>query len=162
MVFEGIRGDLRLAQVILLEAVAVDDQDAIGFQVGDVDFQRRRVHGDQNIDGVAGSVNFVGGKMQLESADAGDGPGRGADFRGVVREGGNVIAVERHGVRKLIAGNLHAVTGIARKANDRLIDNLALVLYWWNFYERRHFLAQASAFQELPGFPNGSAARLKS
>jgi len=46
MIFQRIRGHLRLAQIALFETVAVDDQNSVGFQVGNVDFQRRRIHGD--------------------------------------------------------------------------------------------------------------------
>ncbi len=54
MIFQRVRGHLRLAQVGFLEAVGVDDQDAVGLQVRDVYLQGRGVHGDQHVDGVAG------------------------------------------------------------------------------------------------------------
>ena len=93
MIFQRVGSYLRLAQVVFREAVAVDDKDSVGFQVGDVDLQRSGIHGDQDVNRVAGRVNFIRGKMELEAADAGNGSRRGTNFRGIVREGGDVIAV---------------------------------------------------------------------
>ena len=76
--------------------------------------------------------------MQLKTADSGNRPRRGANFGRVIRKGGNIIAVKRGGIRELAAGDLHAVTGISREADDRLIQNFALVFYWWNLCKRRH------------------------
>ncbi len=59
MVFQRIGSHLRFAQVTFFEAIAVDDQNTVGLQVGNVDFQRRRVHGNQDVDGVAGRINLV-------------------------------------------------------------------------------------------------------
>jgi hypothetical protein len=41
---------------------------------------------------------------------------------GIVRESGQVVAVKRDGIRELAAGDLHAVAGIAAKADYGLID----------------------------------------
>ena len=59
MIFQRIRGHLRFAQIVFLETVAVDDQDPIGLQVGNVYFQRGWIHGDQHVNGVAGRVDLV-------------------------------------------------------------------------------------------------------
>src|SRR5437867_1121181 len=99
--------------------------------------------------------------MELETAYTGNGTRRSANFRRIVREGGDVVAVERDGIRELVAGNLHAVAGIAREANHRLIDYFALVLNWWNFRECRHSCANPPLIYELPDFPRGSAAQSK-
>ena len=50
MVLERIGGQVRLAEVAFLEAVGVDDGDAIGLQVANIHLQGRRIHGDQYID----------------------------------------------------------------------------------------------------------------
>src|SRR3974390_3288999 len=47
MVFERIRRQVGLAEIGLLEAVGVHDEDSVGFQITDVDLQRRRVHCNQ-------------------------------------------------------------------------------------------------------------------
>ena len=54
-----------------------------------------------------------------------------------------VIVAERRGLGgEPVARELHAVPGVAGEANDRAVNDLALRLgCWWNFRERRHFLA---------------------
>ena len=80
--------------------------------------------------------------MQLKTANAGDGPGRSADFGRIVGERGDIVSVERDRVGELAAGNLHAVAGVAGKANHRAFNHFALGLRCWrNFCKRRHFLA---------------------
>src|SRR5271163_505106 len=59
--------------------------------------------------------------MDLEAADTRQSAGGGADFGGVVREGGEVVAVQGDGVSELAAGDLHAVTGVTAEADDRLV-----------------------------------------
>ena len=59
MIFQRVDRHLRLAQVVFLEAVGIDDQDAVGLQVRDIHFQGGRIHGDQHIDGVAGGEDVV-------------------------------------------------------------------------------------------------------
>ena len=158
MIFQRIRGHLRFAQIVLLETVTVDDQDPIGLEVRNVHFQRGRIHGDEHVDGVAGRVNFIRGKVQLKAADAGNGPCRGANFGRVVRKRGNVIAVERGGIGELAAGNLHAVAGVARETDDRPIEHLALVFYRRNLCKCRHSCPQPPLLDEIP-LPRG--VRLK-
>src|SRR5207245_4243356 len=58
---------------------------------------------------ISGRENLMGGEMELKAADPGDGAGRGADFRRIVGERSDVVAVERDGIGELAAGNLHAV-----------------------------------------------------
>ena len=63
--------------------------------------------------------------MELKAADPGDGAGRGADFRRIVGEGGDVVAVKRDGIGELAPGNLHAVARVAGEANNRPFDHFA-------------------------------------
>ncbi len=158
MILQRIRGHLRFAQVTLFETIAVDDQDPVGLQVRDIHFQRRRVHGNQHVDGVAGRVHLIRGEMELKSADAGNRPRRGANFRRIIREGRNIIAVKRGGIRKLVARNLHAVAGVACETDDRLIQHFALVFYRWNLCERRHPCPRPPLTDELP-LPQGCVAQ---
>ena len=76
----------------------------------------------EDVDGIAGRVDIVRGEVDLESADAGKRARRSADFGRVIREGGEVVAVERDGIGELAAGDLHAVAGIAAEADDRVVD----------------------------------------
>src|ERR1700686_3316197 len=98
MVFQRIRGHLRLAQIAFREAVTVYDQDAVGFQVRDVDLQRRGIHGDQYIDGVAGSGYVVGRKMQLEAAYTRECSRGSTNLSWVVGKCADVVAVQRDSV----------------------------------------------------------------
>src|SRR6266478_8652950 len=97
MIFERIRSHLGLAQIVFREGVGIHDENSVGFEVGDVHFQRRGVHGDQNVNGVTGRVDVVGSEMKLITADAGERAGRSTNFGGEVGESGDVVAVEGDG-----------------------------------------------------------------
>src|SRR6266481_2975985 len=96
--------------------------------------------------------------MQLETADAWNRFCRGANFRWIVRKRRNIIAVKRRGICELAPGNLHAVAGVAREADHRLIQHFALILYRWNFCERRHSSPKPPLTDELP-LPQGCVAQ---
>ena len=138
MVFERIGGEVRLAQVAFLEGVGVDDGDAVWLQVANVDFQGRRIHGDQDVDGVTRGMHFTRGKIQLIAADAGNCAGRSANLRGIVRESSDIVSIERDGIRKLAARDLHAIAGIAGETDHRLVNYLALRFPCRNIDERGH------------------------
>ncbi len=128
MVFEGIGSHLRLAQVGFLKAVGIDDEDAVGLQVRDIDLQSRGIHGNQDIYGVPRRVHVAGGKMELVTAYARQSSGRGANLCGEIRKGSDIITIQRHGIGELAAGNLHAVAGVPGEADNCLIDLFAPVL----------------------------------
>jgi len=138
MIFQGIGGKASFAQIPFFEAVGVHDQNAVGLQVADIHLQRGRIHSDQHIDRVAGSMHFARREIQLKAADPGLGAGRGADFGGIVRKSGDVVAVEGDGIGELAAGNLHAVAGITGETYDGLLDDLALGLPCGYIHKRRH------------------------
>ncbi len=48
---------------------------------------------------------------------------------GKIRKSGDIVAVERHGIGELASGNLHAVTGVTGKADDRAINDFAFMFY---------------------------------
>ena len=117
----------RLAQIVVRESVAVDDQDAVGLQVLDVHLQRGGIHGHQHVHGVAGREYVARGELNLESADAGKRSRRGANFGGIIGERSQVVSVEGHGIGELAAGNLHAVAGVSAEAENGFFDDFALV-----------------------------------
>src|SRR5207245_629065 len=94
------------------------DQDAARLQVFEVRLEGCRVHGDQDIQVVTGGEDRKGGEVQLESADARQRPGRGADLGRKVRKGREVIAGERGLGRELHTGDLHAVARVTREPDD--------------------------------------------
>ncbi len=126
VVLERALRHLRLLEVGLLEVVDVDDEDAVRAQVGDVHLERRRVHRDERVHGVARGEDVLGTEVDLEPGDPGQGAGGGADLGREVGKGGEVVAEEGGGVRELAAGDLHAVTGVAAKADDGRFEDLTL------------------------------------
>ena len=123
MVLERIRGHLRFAQIGLAEIVEVDDQNPIGLQVRKVHFQRGGIHGDERVHAVARRVDVARRKMHLETADAGKRARRGANLSREIGKRGKIVAVQRHGIGELAAGDLHAVAGVAAEADDGLFDD---------------------------------------
>ncbi len=65
--------------------------------------------------------------MNLEAAYAGKRSRRGANFSGIIGEGGQVVSVQGDRIRELVARNLHAVAGISAKAKNGFFDDFALV-----------------------------------
>ena len=125
MILERVHGHVRLAQIRFAEVVDIDDQDAVGLEVGEVHLQRGGIHGDQRVDAIAGRVDVVRREMDLEAADARKRARRGANFGRVVGKRGEIVAVERDGIRELAAGDLHAVAGIAAEPDDGLVKLFA-------------------------------------
>src|SRR5215470_5071918 len=93
--------------------------------------------------------------MQLEAADAGYGSGRSANFGGIIREGGDVVAVQCHRVRELATGNLHSVARVTGEANDRAVYDFAFGFDWGNFCKRRHSGPKPPLFNGLPSISRG-------
>ena len=123
-VLERVARRIRLLQVAIGELVGVHDDHSPGLQVAQVDRQRSGVHGHQHAGPITGRVHVVAGEVDLEAADTGLGAGRGADLGRKVGEGGQVIALQRCGPSELVAGELHAVAGVAREADDDVVDDL--------------------------------------
>src|ERR1700735_4188986 len=140
MIFEGIRDNLRFAQIVGLKVVEIYYQNSVRFQIRQIHFQGGGVHRDQNVDRIAGSVNIARRKVYLEPADAGQGAGRGADFRRKVGESGQIVAVQRHWVGELAAGNLHAVARISTESDDGVINYFTLALRNFNGGQSHSFL----------------------
>ena len=117
-----------LLEVPLGERVGVDDQRPAARQVGDVRLQRRRVHRDEHVRRVARREDVVVGEVELEAGDARQRAGGRADLGGEVGQRRDVVAEQRRLGRELRAGELHAVTRVAREADDdlgELLDRLA-------------------------------------
>ena len=124
-VFQRIRLVAGLVQVALGKGAAVHDDHAARPQVRDLDHQRRRVHGDQQVHRVAGGLDHPGAEIDLKSGDTEGRPYRRPDFRRKVGVGGQVVAGQRRGLGELAAGELHAVAGISGKADDGRVQFLA-------------------------------------
>src|SRR5260370_37705420 len=101
--------------------------------------------------------------MQLKNAHTGNRSRMGWYFRRIVRKGSNIIAVQGGGIRELVAGDLHAVAGIACEADGRLIQHFTLMFYRRNFFERRHSCPGLHASMNSPCPPGecGSIIRMR-
>ena len=128
MIFERVRCHLRLAQIRFAEIIEVDDENAVGLQVGEVHLQRRGIHGDESVDAVARRIDVARRKMDLEAADAGKCSRRSANFSREIRKRGEIVAVERDSIGELASGDLHSIAGIAAEPDDGLFKNFALAL----------------------------------
>ena len=96
---------------------ALDNQ-AAGLERRKVHLERRRVHRDENVRRVTRSIDLAAAEIDLEGRNAEQRALRRADFRGEIGEGGQVVPRERGRQRELPTGQLHAVAGIAGKANN--------------------------------------------
>ena len=119
-----------LREVALLEGVAVDDQRSARLEQVQLALERGRVHGDEDLRGVARRGDLVVGDVDLKCRNAGEGACRRSDLSGKLRERGEVIA--QHGAHRseAIAGELHAIARVAREADDHTVevDDLARAL----------------------------------
>ena len=113
-----------LGQVALGELVGVGDDQAAARQVVDVGLQRGRVHRDQHVGTVTRGEDVVVGDLDLERRHTGQRALRCADLGGVIRLGGKVVAEERGLRGEPVTGQLHAVTGVTREADDDLLELL--------------------------------------
>ena len=67
------------------------------------------------------------GEMQLETRHARQSAGWRPDFSREIRQRGQVIAEDRRLLREPVAGELHAVAGIAGEPDDHMIELLDLL-----------------------------------
>ena len=86
-------------------------------QILQVDGERGGVHGHQGVGFVARGEHRGAAKVDLERRDARNGPDRGADFRRVIRKGGNGIGNRDTGIGETFTNNLHSVAGITGKTD---------------------------------------------
>ena len=122
VVLERIRLVARPLQVARGELVGVDDDHAVIPQVAHVGLERRRVHGDQDVRGVARRMNVVICDSDLETGNARQRAGRRPDLGREVGQRGQIVADQRRRVRELGAGELHAVARITGEADDDVGD----------------------------------------
>ncbi len=121
-VFERILFVPRFLQILDAERVGVDDENAVRLQVAYVDLECSRVHCNEYVGLVTRRVDVFAAELDLESTDAGQRAGRGANLGREVGQRAQVVADGSCGCSKTIAGDLHPVAGIARKAHDDAID----------------------------------------
>ena len=111
-----------LLQVALVEGVLVDDQRPARLEAAEVGAQRGGVHRHEHVRLVAGRGDRVVGDVHLEAGHAVHGAGGGTDLGGVLGQGRQVVAVGRAHRGEAVAGELHAVTGVAGEADDHPVE----------------------------------------
>ena len=119
---------MRFSEVGFGKGIGIDDQNPVGLEVSNVHFQRGGIHDNENVDRVAGRVNFVGREMKLVATDSGERTRRGAYFGGEVGECGDIVAVKGDGIGELAAGDLHTVAGVSGEADHSAVNDFAFVL----------------------------------
>ena len=107
---QGVHLVADLRHVATGELGGVDDEHPTLGHVADVRLQCGRIHTDEHLRCVAGSLHVVVGELELEGRDAGQGPARCPDLRGEVRQRRDVIAQCRALGGEAVTGQLHAVT----------------------------------------------------
>jgi hypothetical protein len=128
-VLERVRLIAGLLEVGLDERAGVDDQGAVLDQVLEVGLEAGRVHRDQHVGRVARRVDLVGRKVELEARDTEQTTRGRADLGGEVGERRDVVAGFRRGLRKLGAGELHAITRIADEPDHDPVQMLGVHRY---------------------------------
>jgi hypothetical protein len=113
-----------LVQVALVEGVGVEDDRGTRGHAADLAAERRGVHGHQHVGGVPRRGDVVVRDVDLEGGDARERARGSADLRGEVGQRRQVVAVERARGREAVPGELHAVTGVTREADDHAVDDL--------------------------------------
>ena len=115
-----------LGEVACGEVMGVDDERAARAEIAEVGAQRSRVHRHENVGSVAGSQDVVVGEVQLERRDPRQGARRGANLGREVGESGEVVAEGCRLLGESVAGELHAVPGVAGEADDHSVELLDL------------------------------------
>ena len=115
-----------LGQVAGGEVGGVGDDEPAAGHVGDVRLERGRVHRDEHVGAVARRHDVVVGEVELEARHPGQRARRGADLGGEVRQGRDVVAEHRGVGREPVPGELHAVAGVTREADDHAVERADL------------------------------------
>ena len=125
-VVERVRGVLGLLEVALVERVLVDDQRAADLEAVQVGLECGRVHRDEHVRLVAGGGDVVVGDLHLEGGHPVDGALWRADLGREVGEGGQVVAERGAHRGEAVAGQLHAVTGVAGESDHESVEDFGL------------------------------------
>ena len=119
---ERVRFPAGFFEVVFGERIGIEDQQAAFRQVAQIDFERGGVHHDERVRLISRRVHLVSGKLDLIPGDARGGARGGPDLRRIIRERRQVVAVQRGLAGELGAGELHAITGVARETHDGILD----------------------------------------
>ena len=128
-----------LGEVAAGELVGVDDDRGAAGDVAEVGLERRGVHRDEHVGGVAGGEHVVVGEVQLEAADAREGALGGADLGREVGQRRQVVAHRRGLAGEAVPGELHPVARVTGETDHHAVervDGLAAHCSPWSVGER--------------------------
>ena len=108
---------LRLLEVALVELAGVGDDQAARLERAHIGLERRRVHRDEHVGRIARGIDLGRAEVDLERRDAKQRALRRADFSREIGEGRQIVAGKRGRERELAAGELHAITRVARETH---------------------------------------------
>ena len=128
LILEGVGLIAGLGQVLLAEVVHVRDDDAPALQIADARLERGGVHRHENVHGVARRMDVPAREVDLEPADSGKRPDRGANLGGKVGERAQIVPGDGRRVREPVSGELHPVAGVAGEANRHRFEFNKLLL----------------------------------
>ena len=128
--------EIGLAQVVGTEAVGVDDDGGLGSRILVLGLQRSGIHRHQHVTTVTGSIYRAVADVHLESGNTRKRALRGTDVGRIIGEGTDVVAHGGRNGRKDVAGQLHAVTGVARESYYNLIQLFDYDVFFHNRMSR--------------------------
>ena len=96
----------------------VNNENAVLLQIGNIGFERGRIHAHQGIEIISRCIDIFITKVDLKGAHAVQRPRGSPDFRRKVRQRSDIIPGKNGFGCKTGAGQLHAVPGITGKTNN--------------------------------------------
>jgi len=124
IIFQGVGLPLSQLQIALVKGGTVGDYDPVRAQLREVDFQGGRIHYYQHVGSVPWSLDIFPAELDLVGTHTGQGTSRGADFGGIVRQGGQVVPYDSGRLSELAASQLHPIAGITGEPDGDLVDFL--------------------------------------
>ena len=116
--------ELCLVEIVLCERVGIDDDGSARLSVTILCLEGCSIHSYEHIALVARGIYLTSTDVYLETRHTSQRTLRGTDVGWVVGECGNAITHGSRYRREDISGELHAVAGVTREANNHLVELL--------------------------------------
>ena len=118
--------EARLGQPDFIECVRIDEDSGIPLEPFGIGLQCRRIHCDQHVAEISGSVYLMVSDMDLKTGYSGNRPLRRSDLRRIIRKCRQPVSENGGHVREQCSGQLHSVTGIPGEPDHYItgIDDL--------------------------------------
>ena len=139
-ILERVGVIFRLGEIAVVEFAFVGDDQAAELEHADIGLERRGVHRDEHVGGVARGRDLARPEIDLERRNTEQRALRRADFGWKIGEGRQVIARERRRKRELTTGKLHPVAAVACETNHHCVGKGGLPIFGPVLDHCRHFL----------------------